>query len=138
MAILLDTGFFVALNNLDDVHHKRAVAMLRDLVSGEYGQRVTLDYVLDEAVTATWVRTKDKHVVASVYQLLMGKNAVAFLMPFSITRLPQAWASFEKYSQKDRPLSFTDCCLICFAEERNIDLILSFDSEFDGILKRIY
>lgn len=138
MVVLIDTGYFVALTNEDDENHERANELFDDLVGGAYGTRLTTDFILDEAVTVTWVRTKRKKLVEDVYSLFIGKEAMVVLHSFPHDLIEQAWEIFEKYSDKKRPLSYTDCTNIVFCQKKNIDYILSFDSEFDGILARIY
>ena len=137
MVIFIDSGFFVSLLNEDDDNHKRANLLFDEIVSGKYGIRLTTDFILDESVTVTWVRTRRKKLVEEVYSLFMGKEALVLLHSFPHDLIIQAWEIFEKYSDKKRPLSYTDCTNIAFCKERNIKNILSFDSEFDGILTRI-
>ena len=137
MAILLDSNFFIAVINKDDNNFKRANILLEDLLAGNYGARITTDYVLDEAITVTWIRTKKKDYVQKVYELFIGKEAICILYDFPFDLLPETWNIFTKYSSSAKPLSFTDCSLIAFAENRNIKTMLSFDAEYDGILTRL-
>lgn len=137
LVILLDTCFFVALINKDDQNHNRADQLLEDILKGMYGTRITSDYVLDEAITVTWVRTKNKGLVKDVGELIMGPQAIVALQTNPPNYLADSWSIFQKYASIDRKLSFTDCSLINFARQNNIQQILSFDSEFDGLIARI-
>ena len=86
----------------------------------------------------TWIRTKKKELVKKVFSLFVGNEAMVLLHSFPHDLISPAWETFEKFSDKKRPLSYTDCTNIAFCQKRNIEYILSFDSEFDGILNRIY
>ena len=137
MTILVDTGYFVALANKDDVNHSRADILLEELLRGVYGTRITTDYILDEAITVTWIRTKNKTAVKQVYNYILGENTIVLFQPFQKELITEAWVIFEKYSEENRPLSFTDCTNLAHMKEKDISYILSFDSEFDGLSKRI-
>lgn len=138
MSILMDTGFFVALANKDDNNHDRTNNLLEDLVTGKWGARITTDYILDEAITVTWARTKNKTLVKDVYDLFLGSEAICILQPMPHEILSETWAIFQQYCTPKRPLSFTDCSLLAYANKRGIDHLLSFDNEFDGIISRIH
>jgi len=47
-----------------------------------------------------------------------------------------AWQKFQ--TLKDKPLSFTDCTTLTHIQKNSIKQILSFDSDFDGLLQRVY
>jgi predicted nucleic acid-binding protein len=138
LPILLDTGFFVALGNKDDANYSRANELLDDLLGGKWGTRITSDYVLDEAITVTWVRTKRKELVSQVYEYIFGKEAICLLQPFPKELISEAWDIFQKYSEPKRLLSFTDCTLLAYAKNRDITFLISFDSQFDGLITRIH
>ncbi len=138
LPILLDTSFFVALGNKDDDNYSRANDLLQDLLEGKWGTRITTDYILDEAITVTWFRTKRKDLVKQVYEYFVGSEAICLLQPFTKEFISEAWKIFEKYSDKTRPLSFTDCTLLAHSKQRDIPVLLSFDSEFDGLITRIH
>ena len=42
---------------------------------------------------------------------------------------------FEQYD--DHSLSFTDASTVALVEQHNVDAILSFDDDFDGVVDRI-
>lgn len=46
-----------------------------------------------------------------------------------------AWAKFQKLGKK--PMSFTDCVSLSHIDKRKIGRIMSFDSEFDGLVARM-
>ena len=47
----------------------------------------------------------------------------------------QAVETFERY--KDQSLSFTDASTVAVTKEREIDYVLSFDNDFDGLVDRL-
>ena len=137
--ILIDTSYFVALSNTRDKYHKRAIELFGDLLSGSWGLRITTDYVLDETLTNVWIRTNNKSKVENCHTYFYGKTAVTVVEQLPERLLQEAWSIFLKYAEyPKRQLSFTDCSLIAFSKDKGMDYILSFDSEFDGILNRIY
>lgn len=138
MSILIDTGFFVALVNKNDDNHNQADSLLEDLVKGKWGARITTDYILDEAITVTWARTKNKVLVNDVYDLFIGSEAICLLQSIPHELLSEVWKFFQQYSTLKRPLSFTDCSLLAYAKKKGIDHLLSFDKEFDGLISRIH
>ncbi|MBN2336774.1 type II toxin-antitoxin system VapC family toxin [Candidatus Bathyarchaeota archaeon] len=138
MTVLIDTGFFVAFHNSRDVNHGRAVTLMQKLLEGEYGQAYTTDYVFDEAVTVALMRTGRHDLAVEIGRLILGDGSVKFVTMLHVgeTGFHEAWTQFTRYP--DHTLSFTDCVSIALMRNREIDLILSFDSDFDGILNRVY
>lgn len=111
MAVFIDTGVFVALRNADDELHLKSKELMRKALKAEFGKIYTSDYIIDEAVTLALVRTRRLELAIDI-----GK-----------------FKSFE-----DKPLSFTDCTTLAHMEKARIKQIISFDSDFDGLVQRIY
>lgn len=134
MTVFVDTGIFVALHNADDTFHLRSKELVRQALNGDFGRIYTSDYVIDEAVTTALVRTK-KHDLAQD----LGSNIIssARITKIFVTEeiFQSAWNKFV--ALKDRFLSFTDCTSLAIMETKKIKQILSFDSDFDGLTKRI-
>jgi hypothetical protein len=137
MSVFVDTGVFVAFHNTRDTNHNRALELLRSIVDGELGTAYTSDYVFDEAVTAALVRTRRPENALAVGRMILGELTAPFL---AILRLDdeafkEAWRLFPQYA--GRGLSFTDCSSITLMRTAGIESIVSFDSDFDGIVSRI-
>ena len=137
MSVFVDTGVFVAFHNTRDTNHKRALGLLRSIVDGELGTAYTSDYVFDEAVTTTLVRTRRPENALAVGRMILGELTAPFL---AILRLDdeafkEAWRLFPQYA--GRGLSFTDCSSITLMRTGGIESIVSFDADFDGIVSRI-
>ncbi|MCY3411631.1 MAG: type II toxin-antitoxin system VapC family toxin [Candidatus Heimdallarchaeota archaeon] len=135
--ILIDTSFYVAFLNTKDQNYSRAKELMTEIASGKFGSRITLDYVLDEAITVTWVRSGDRSLVDSIYLLINGKKSIFDMYTIELHELEEVWNTYKKYHSIRKPISFTDATLIYYAESNNIAKILSFDDEFDGILERV-
>ncbi len=138
MKTFIDTGFFVAFLNKRDQNHSRAVELMRELLNGDYGEPSTSDYVFDEAVTVALVRTRSSKIAESVGKLILGEpDAQFFKMEYISERVfKEAWKSFTGLAE--RGLSFTDCVTLVLMQSHGFDAVLSFDSDFDGLVLRLY
>ena len=137
MTVFLDTGIFVAFHNTRDANHTRALELIRTLVEGELGTAYTSDYVFDEAVTVTLVRTGSPENALAVGRMILGEITAPFLAILRVDEddFKKAWKLFSQHA--DRGLSFTDCTSIALLRTRGIESIVSFDTDFDGIIPRI-
>ena len=138
MSLLIDTGVFVAVQNERDEHHDAATNALKAALTGEFGSLYTNDYVYDEAVTLTRMRTDSYREAQTIGDRIAGRGSfpdrIAMLF-VSDERFEQTVRVFERYDDHD--LSFTDASLIALVENDDIDAVLSFDDDFDGLVDRI-
>ncbi len=135
MAVFIDTGIFVAARNRSDVNHERAVYLLKSGLKGEYGALYTSDYIFDEAVTVALVRTGRVEVAIDIGNFILSSGRLKMLYVDRAVFM-DAWRIFNKYA--GRGLSFTDATSIAFMRRYGIEYIMSFDSNFDGIVPRIH
>ena len=137
MTVFLDTGIFVAFHNTRDANHTRALELIRTLVEGEFGTAYTSDYVFDEAVTVALVRTGRPENAMAVGRMILGEITAPLLASLRVGEddFKEAWRLFSQHA--DRGLSFTDCTSIALLRTRRIESIISFDTDFDGIVPRI-
>jgi hypothetical protein len=133
MAAFIDTGVFLALYDLDDRYHKRAVELIKNALTGSFGRLFTSDYVVDEAVTTLLVRTRHEIAVELGKYLIESPRLTKQFVNEEV--FMTAWAKFKNL--KDKRLSFTDCTSLAIAEKHGISRIMSFDSDFDGLIGRI-
>lgn len=56
------------------------------------------------------------------------------MLPVSPAVFDDAVSLFDRYD--DQGLSFTDVSTIALAERHDVDTVLSFDNDFDGIVDR--
>lgn len=138
MSIFVDTGIFYAHHDRSSPRHDAAAAAVRELLSGTYGQAFTSDYVFDETVTLTLSRTGRVEAARKVGERIRGSgdypDAVSLLF-VSSDCFERAVAAFDRFD--DHALSFTDATTVALVEERDIDAVLSFDDDFDGLVERV-
>jgi hypothetical protein len=137
MSVFLDTGVFVAFHNTRDTNHDKALDLVRRIVKGDLGIAYTSDYIFDEAVTVALVRTRRPEKAQAVGRMILGELTAPFLAILRVgdEAFQEAWRLFPKYA--GRRLSFTDCTSIALMRTRGIESIVSFDTDFDGIVPRI-
>lgn len=137
--IIIDTNIYIAYLNSRDQNHNSAKEIVKKILSGELGRRFTISEVFSEVSTLLFRQTKNKNIVEKAWKLFYDpKFAWASTIIVSKEIITEAWSIFQKYVNKKVPLSFVDCLLISTAKINSIEFIASFDSEFDGILKRIF
>jgi predicted nucleic acid-binding protein len=137
MTVFLDTGIYVAFHNTRDVNHKRATQLATSILKGELGAAYTSDYIFDEAVTVVLARTRRHDLALELGNIILSniKPALAELIRVDNAVFQEAWRIFQQIP--GRNLSFTDCTTIAFVKNMRIDSVLSFDSDFDGLINRI-
>ncbi len=135
MTVFIDSNVIIALLNSRDKNHDRSRELLTRLKDSDIGMRVTIDYVLNEVVTTLWMHTHRKKIVTNAYNLIC--NTPNFIRFEHVTPsiLDVAWKKWQQLTiWPQRPLSFTDCCILSFIEKHKIDHLATFDSDFDGLV----
>jgi len=137
MSVFVDTGVFYAHHDTDASRHTVAMDALNAVLqSPEYGRVSTSDYVYDEVVTLTHRRTGDVTAGIEVGRRIRGEgypDAIELLQ--SSRRLFDAAVTAHR-EYADHGLSFTDAMTVVLVEHHDIDAVLSFDDDFDGIVNR--
>lgn len=138
MSVFVETGVFFAHHDRDAERHDQAVAAFDALLEGTLGQPYTSDYVLDETVTLTQVRTGSFDAADTVVSRILGEEP--FPDVFEIIHVEPddvnvSLDTFRRYDDHD--LSFTGSTTIHLCESRGIDAVLSFDDDFDGLVERV-
>jgi hypothetical protein len=126
---LVDTGLFVGLHNSADEHRDEASDLYDALLESGI-HLVTSDYVLDEAVTFAACKAKRKDIAVDIGTTLLTTTHVK-LHQCTGPHVLAAWESFKKYD--DQGLSFTDCMLLAICRLDKIPILVTFDSDFDGV-----
>ncbi|MFB6167716.1 MAG: type II toxin-antitoxin system VapC family toxin [Haloferacaceae archaeon] len=138
MSVFVDTGVFYAHHDTDASRHEIGVAALNSaLRSAEYGRVTTSDYVYDEAVTLTQRRTGSVADGLEVGRRIRGDgypDAIELLYSSPVL-FENAVDVYEQYA--DQELSFTDAMTAGIVEHHDIDAVLSFDDDFDGVVDRL-
>ncbi|MDS0259420.1 type II toxin-antitoxin system VapC family toxin [Haloarcula sp. S1CR25-12] len=137
MSVVVDTGVFYAQADRGSSRHDTATAALDAVLRGIYGQPYTTEYIYDETVTLTLTRTDDHAEAARVGRRLRGAGEFPELVRLRHVSEPVFESSVDLFEQyDDQRLSFTDATTVAFARAHDIDTVLSFDDDFDGIVDR--
>ncbi|MEF8906195.1 MAG: type II toxin-antitoxin system VapC family toxin [Haloarculaceae archaeon] len=137
MTVLVDTGVLYADHDTDATRHEVAAEALDAVYDGELGQPYISDYVFDEAITLARTRTGSFASAKRLSDRLRGRGEyprVFEMLHVSMAVFADAVAVFERYD--DQQLSFTDATIVALIERHAIDSVLSFDDDFDGVVRR--
>lgn len=137
MTVLVDTGVLYADHDTDATRHEVAATALDAVYDGDLGHPYISDYVFDEAVTLTRQRTGSHAAATILSDRLRGHDTypqVYELVRVSAAIFTDAVAVFDRYD--DQSLSFTDATSVALIERHDLDAILSFDDDFDGVVER--
>lgn len=138
MTILVDTGVLYADHDTDASRHEPATNALEAVYDGEFGKPYISDYVFDEAITLTRTRAGSHAAATRLSDRLRGQDSyphVYELLYVSAAVFTDGITVFERYD--DQGLSFTDATSVALVNRHDIDEILSFDADFDGLIDRI-
>jgi predicted nucleic acid-binding protein len=138
MTVLVDTGVLYADHDTDASRHEIASEVLDAVYDGEFGLPYVSDYIYDEAVTLTLTRGESFSAAKRLGERLRGVDPYPRtyeLLHVSAASFADAVEIFEKYD--DQALSFTDATTIALCERHDIDGVVSFDDDFDGLVNRI-
>jgi len=138
MTVVVDTGVLYAEHDTDASRHDAAVRALDALYDGEYGMPYVSDYIYDEAVTLTLKRSGSVGTAARLGDRIRGVGdypALYELLYVTASVFEATIDVFDRYD--DQRLSFTDASTIALCDRHDIDAVLSFDDDFDGLVKRV-
>lgn len=137
MTVLLDTSVLVAFLNPKDALQSTASSLMRQILAGEFGAPLSVDYVLAEGLTLLRRRPGDPDVsrrFSSLFLADQGTRAPIRLKSTSREELGRAvQMHFDRY---ERGLSVTDCVIATTAAGLGA-AVASFDAGFDGVVPRI-
>lgn len=137
MTVLVDTGVVYADHDTDSSRHDDASAALESVYDGELGQPYVSDYVFDEALTLTRKRTGSFSDAKQLSDRLRGVDSYPPVYDFlhvSTAVFADAIDVFERYD--DQLLSFTDATTVALIDRHDLNGVLSFDDDFDGVVER--
>ena len=138
MTVFVDTGLFYAAQGAETARHDTAKHALSTVLEGPYGRPVTTNYVVEEAATLVRSRSGDVTQAKRVIDRILGRDTypdVFDLHHVDPTLFRRGIETFERYD--DHELSLTDATTIALVESANIDHVLAFDDDFDGIVDRL-
>lgn len=137
MSVLIDTGVLYADHDTDACRHEAAKRALEAVYDGEFGHPYVSDYIFDEAVTLTQRRVGALGSAKQLGDRIRGVGSypqVYELLWVSAAVFSDSVDVFEQYD--DQELSFTDATTVALVEQHDVDSVLSFDDDFDGIVSR--
>lgn len=123
--LLIDTGAIYAFITRTDPHHNAAKDFVRDWL-GQQGVFVLTDGVFAETMTLLKVRLGSEIAVRVGRELR--RNPAYSWRPLGEEGEREAWAIFQRYSDKD--WSYTDCSILAVARRERIPLVFAFDQHF--------
>ncbi len=137
MTVLVDTGVLYADHDTDATRHGAASGALDAVYDGEFGPPYLSDCIYGEVVTLTLTRGGSFPAAKRLGQRLRGADSVP--QTYEMLRVTAAVFAdavdiFERYD--DQQLSFTDATSIALCRRHDVDAILSFDDDFDGLVDR--
>lgn len=138
MSVLVDTGVLYADHDTDATRHETASAALEAVYDGDLGTPYVSDYIYDEAVTLTLTRGESFPAAKRLGERLCGAGQypdVYEMLRVTAAVFTDTIDLFERYD--DQELSFTDVTSVALCRRHDVDGILSFDDDFDGIVERI-
>ena len=125
--VVVDSSFLIAYHNQRDVHHPPAQQAMGQLLAGEWGPGLLLEYVFLEVVTVLLAR-RGLDPAVRVATTLLEASELSFV-PCSDIFL-DALDAFR--TQPRGTLSFTDAAIVAVARRRTAR-VLTFDQDFRGV-----
>ncbi len=124
--IFIDASVFIAYDNINDVHHTKAVELMQKIEEGSFGDHFTSDYIFNEVVGVT------NRKVGKERAIQLGSHILKTIFILHITNhlLKQTWIFFAKTKLT---LSLVDCSTIILCENIRAEYIATFDKEFKKI-----
>lgn len=141
MSVFVDTGVFYAAFDAAASRHESARAALSTVLRDpQYGLAMTSEYVYGETVTLTYQRTGSTTRAIDVGRRLRstgdeGEPAGVTMLYSSEPLFDAAVDAFERFS--DHSLSFADAMTVAMVDHHDVDAVLSFDDDFDGLVERL-
>lgn len=126
--VFIDTGAFYARADADDMHHEDAVGLFEGIRSGNsvYRPLYTSQAVLAEF--ATLALYKLGHSTATSALRAIRESESINVLPVGKPAFETAAEQFEDYD--DQQISFVDHTTSILADERGIEHVFAFDSDF--------
>ncbi|MDP3724254.1 MAG: PIN domain-containing protein [bacterium] len=131
--IFVDSNFFIALSNLGDNQHKKAVEVKKKITKGNYILTIT-NLIFLEIVTVLSQRLGRQEAVGIGEKLLTDADMKIVHVNTDLHKL--SWEIFKEVSKKN--MSFVDCSSIVAMDAEGIEKFLTFDNEDFAPLRKKY
>jgi predicted nucleic acid-binding protein len=126
--LFVDTSALVAIEDLDDTNHRRALEFREQVREGDtqFRRLYTSNYIVDE--TLTLLRYHCGHNVAVTFRKTIETSKLVQVLWVTEALERAAWNIFEKRSDKE--YSFTDCTSFALMDAEAIRNAFAFDDHF--------
>ena len=126
--IVLDSSVLIAFKVRNDLHHERANALMKQVVSERFGKPLITNFIFDETVTGIFVRSENLGLAVEY-----GNELLASLEMFDVDEeaFREAWKIFTE--QRNNKLSFTDSTTIAVMNTHDVRRIATFDGDFGDV-----
>lgn len=139
MTIIADSNFLFALKFSKDKNSERAIEILNELEENYKGLIITNYLVINEAMTLIVARTKaNSHYLKKMIDLIWGPEKFFKIDLMTHEEYERINSTLTKYCTPKRLISYVDASILFLYEKYNAEYIISFDSHFDNIAKRLY
>ena len=126
--VFVDTGAFYARADTDDTHHEDAIRLFTGIRSGDMAYRPIYTSLAVLSEFATLALYKLGHGTATTALRAISDSDSINIIPVERPAFEAAAEQFEGYG--DQQISFVDHTTGVLAEERGIEHIFAFDSDF--------
>ncbi len=132
--IVLDTCLLFSNFSIKDDKHEIARSIIDKILDGKYGQPILLDYVYNELLTLTYIRTKN-FGISKKLAVFIDYNIDEGIFDFIYTPNEIFWEANQiflnqNFQNQNRFLSYTDSIIGVMAEWLNALYVGTFDSQF--------
>jgi predicted nucleic acid-binding protein len=126
--LFVDTGAFYARADADDTHHETATELFEDIRAGDLPYRpiLTSQSVLSEFATLALYKLGHETAVRALTAIRASESIN--VVPVERGTFEAAAEQFEAYD--DQEISFVDHTTGVLADERDIEHVFAFDSDF--------
>ena len=124
---VIDTGVLVGMADADDEHHDVAMEIVRGMDHGELPTARVTNYVVLE--TLNWIHDRKRHEKAVETFERLNQSAGFEVLHAAQKDFTNAVNLFQTYEG----LSFGDATVAAYMEREGIELLYSFDGDFDTI-----
>jgi predicted nucleic acid-binding protein len=77
-------------------------------------------------------------VVTKAYSLIRHTPEFIKFEYITPSTLDLAWEKWERFAKwPEKPLSFTDCCILSFIDSYDVGYLATFDSDFTGLCQLV-
>lgn len=132
--IFVDSSAWLALADVRDANHSKAISCHRQLARGSMGRLITTDYVWDE--TLTLLRRHVGFDLARTFYDEVTKGESVQPVWVSPEHFAEARAIFFRY--RDKAWSFTDCTSFAVMRALSIEDAFTLDRDFEQAGFRVH